>query len=742
MKYRFARVSSAHDSGTCAKRIGVSVATVLAIALAGCVPTPPTTSGQVALEGAALGLAGTPAPRIPDDWWRSLGDPQLDMLMAAGLAGSPSIAAATARLKSAEALLGEARAERDPQIAADGQLVRQRLSGRYTIPPPYAGSSRWIGTAQATLDWNLDLFGRQRAAIAEARASADAAALDTGAARLMIEGAIAQAYVDLDRTYRLADVARAFVEGREESVGIVQARIRNGLASQFDAHAAETLLAEARQALLRAESSRAVAENLLATLAGRGPDFARTIVRPMLHLEGIMPLPDVLPADLLGRRPDLLAAQARIDAALAGQRAARADFYPNIDLKALVGIASIGLSSLVSTDAATYGGGPAFRLPIFDGGRLRARYAGAGSEARSCDRGLQRCRAARRARGCRCVGADPCGRCRSRGAGADPVGSGGDCPPGSGAGEERAWQSARRAERWYAAALRTSGGGGASGGRGDPPRAARARARRGLRAATVVRHSGRKGTGMTDTRDDPMTTDPAPAPRGWSPARRRWLGLLAAVVLIGLIAWVVKLLFFTSAAIETDDAYVAGNVVAITAREAGTVVAIHADNTEAVRQGQKLIDLDPATIDVNFAAAEAELARQVRAVRSDFSAVDEGGASVTQAEAALGAAEADYGRRRAAATEGAISGEELAHAADAVTSARAALGVARSRLAQSRSLVQGLPVAQNPNVLAAIASLRRRRDRAQPHAHHGARERCRPRSAPCSSASRSRPERR
>ena len=108
-----------------------------------------------------------------------------------------------------------------------------------------------------------------------------------------------------------------------------------------------------------------------------------------------------------------------------------------------------------------------------------------------------------------------------------------------------------------------------------------------------------------------------------------------------------------------------------------------------------------------MAEAEAELARAVRGVRASFSSLDEGGAAVAEAEARLASARNDYARRRAAAADGAVSGEEVSHAADAVTLARAALNVARSRLTQSRDAVQGTSVSDNPAVLAAIAAVRR-----------------------------------
>ncbi|MES2288850.1 MAG: HlyD family efflux transporter periplasmic adaptor subunit [Pseudomonadota bacterium] len=212
---------------------------------------------------------------------------------------------------------------------------------------------------------------------------------------------------------------------------------------------------------------------------------------------------------------------------------------------------------------------------------------------------------------------------------------------------------------------------------------------------------------MTETAPPAPATPAADPSRGNPQARKRLLTILGLVVVIGLVVWAVYHFLLASPQEETDDAYVAGDIVAVTARDPGTVLAIHADNTQSVKTGQPLIDLDPDTVNVNLAAAEAELARAVRTTRASFTRLGETGAAVGQAQAELDRATNDYARRRSAAAEGAISGEELSHAADAVKVARANVALARSQQAQSQTAVQGTDVGTNPAVLSAIAAYRR-----------------------------------
>ncbi|WP_340317722.1 efflux transporter outer membrane subunit [Rhizorhabdus argentea] len=353
------------------------LAGLVATLLSGCASIPHVEPRVQTFTAATVGLEGAAALSAAGQWWTAFNDPQLDRIMADALAGNPSLDVAMGRLRAAQASIAANKAGLLPQISADVSESRVRISDKYTVPPPYAGTSRWIGSAQANLDWSLDLAGRQKALIAEARASANAAALDVEAARVTLSGAVAQAYINLARASEQAVIAARFVGSREEQLSLAQTRKRTDLSSDVDLRAAETLLAEARQAKIRADGDRALMVHALAALAGRGIDYYAGIGAPKLALQAGLPVPDGLPADLLGRRLDILAARARIEVADAGRKVARADFYPDLDIKAFVGLSAIGLGSLFTGGAATFGAGPALHLPIFQGGRLQANYRGA-----------------------------------------------------------------------------------------------------------------------------------------------------------------------------------------------------------------------------------------------------------------------------------------------------------------------------------------------------------------------------
>lgn len=358
----------------------VMVALAPALLITACVLPPKDEPRVTTVDAQALGLGSDKLQTVSGDWWKVFGDPQLNSLVDDALANNPSLAEALARVRGAQAQAQAAGAATRPGVTLDGEEVRQRFSENYYIPPPYGGGEYWVGQVGANLNWDLDFWGRQSDLIKQAKLQTQAATLDHASAQLALSGALAQAYLDLYRAYALADIATKAEQQRETLLKLTQDRVHAGLDTQLDVKSAEALLPQARAARLQAESARDLAVHHLAALAGHGADAYANIDRPQLTLDAALPLPQDLPIDLLAHRPDVLAARARVDAAVAGREAAKAAFYPDISLKAFAGYQSIGLDTLFKGGSGIWGFGPSVHLPLFDAQRLKAGYHGATAE--------------------------------------------------------------------------------------------------------------------------------------------------------------------------------------------------------------------------------------------------------------------------------------------------------------------------------------------------------------------------
>lgn len=356
----------------------LAACTLAALLLAGCVtPQREEPSGSL-IDSQSLGVeGGAPLEPIASDWWKAFGDSQLDTLMDEALRDSPSLAQALGRVRLAQARSQAEAAANQPRFAIDAEENYQRFSENYYIPPPFAGSNAWIGQATANMHWDLDFFGRQAALIRQSRSQLTASTLDLAAARLALAGAVAQAYVDLHRSWELLDVAARTQEQREQLLKLTQQRVAAGLDTQIELKIAESTVPQARTARVQAEAARDLAVHRLVALAGDGAARYAQVERPKLSLDAVLPLPDKLPLDLLAHRPDVLAARERVEAASAGRAAAHAAFYPNVSLTALIGTQAIGLDEILESGSRIFGIGPALHLPIFDAKRLRAAYKGA-----------------------------------------------------------------------------------------------------------------------------------------------------------------------------------------------------------------------------------------------------------------------------------------------------------------------------------------------------------------------------
>jgi NodT family efflux transporter outer membrane factor (OMF) lipoprotein len=353
-------------------RIGGVV--LAAMVMAGCVSAPDVEPQETAIPVAELGLDGPVYVAPTEGWWRELGDPQLDALVEQSLVQNPGLGAALARVRGAWEQSLAAAARTRPQLELETYLDRQHASANYIYPPPFAGSSFWAGSFGVNFAWHLDFWGRQAALIDQAGESARAAGMDAAAASLALSGSVAQTYVDLQRTAELQRVADRARAQRARVLDIAQRRVTAGIDTPVELRSAEAALAQVDLEREQLRLARKLLVHALAELSGSPANAQAAVVTPTIDLEQALPLPATLPADLLAHRPDVAAAQARIAATQAGWDAARAAFYPNIDLLGFVGVMGISVDKIFQSDSQAWQIGPALHLPIFDAGRLRANY--------------------------------------------------------------------------------------------------------------------------------------------------------------------------------------------------------------------------------------------------------------------------------------------------------------------------------------------------------------------------------
>jgi NodT family efflux transporter outer membrane factor (OMF) lipoprotein len=324
-------------------------------------------------------LSGTPidAAAWPKaQWWTAYGDSQLNDLINEALAGNPGLRIAEARTRAALAQVAATDSARAPSAGSSGQAVRGRFSEHGLFPPPYAGNWDTLALLTGTLSWQLDFWGKNRAAYESAVGAERAAEVDSQAARLSLAADIVHVYARLQEDSLQLQVARDTLNQREQVLRLTHDRNAAGLDSRVELTQAQAAVPATREQIDALEESAAHTRHVLAALTGAGPDRSLSIHDPTVSVMVQPELPTSVPAELLGHRPDLVAQRWRVEAASQGIREATAEFYPNVDLLAFVGLQNLGSTNLFSAANRQYGVAPAFTLPLFDAGKRRAKLAG------------------------------------------------------------------------------------------------------------------------------------------------------------------------------------------------------------------------------------------------------------------------------------------------------------------------------------------------------------------------------
>ncbi|KRE97643.1 multidrug RND transporter [Frateuria sp. Soil773] len=357
----------------------LAATTALTLALAGCASSgglhPDGTLTDPASLKAGRSLAGfavSPAAWPARDWWSGLGDAQLAALIDEALQDNPSLAAADARARAAQAAAGVADAARGPTVNGGASVAGAR-------PPGAFGEMAHFAVAKygyASFNWGLDLWGGKRAAWEAALGQARAADIEARAARVELSGNVARGYVQLGYAYAQQDVAKAELERAGKARELTRQRVAAGLDSQLQLKQVDAEVASAEREQALADRAIDAARSALSVLLGKGPDRGLDIARPQPLAPAALAVPAELPVELLGHRADLVAARWRVEAAGKDIKVAKTEFLPNVSLGAMAGLLSMGGGNLFEASSRFYQVGPSLSLPIFDGGRLRANLAG------------------------------------------------------------------------------------------------------------------------------------------------------------------------------------------------------------------------------------------------------------------------------------------------------------------------------------------------------------------------------
>jgi multidrug efflux system outer membrane protein len=354
-------------------------AAVLLSLLASCAGLPPKHKAVRLPESAPLdGLeAGAGGDWPEEQWWKRYRDSTLDQLIELGGANSPSLATARARYNSASQSVRLAAAESGAHLEASADADRQRLSENGVFPPRLLGFT-WYNQFDLGLQasYTFDWWGKQRDAVEAAMDQAHASQADRSAAALMLASSIADMYFAWQSDQSRLALARE-KESAVESQGLIVAeRVGAELNSADELDRAELSLAAARDQVAALQGSAKLRVVALAALVGKAiADLPPLTPKPLPSFPGN--LPDNVKIDLISRRADITASRWRIEAAEKSLASARAEFFPDVTVNALLGLSSLDVGKLLEYGSRVPQASAAIHLPIFDAGRLKARYGGA-----------------------------------------------------------------------------------------------------------------------------------------------------------------------------------------------------------------------------------------------------------------------------------------------------------------------------------------------------------------------------
>ncbi|MFM0522073.1 MULTISPECIES: efflux transporter outer membrane subunit [Caballeronia] len=363
------------------RRVKSAVAAAMAaLALAGCANYAGISSDkQIASPenfDATQSLPGQGGQWPALDWAKQFGDPQLPQLIDEALADNPTIAQAQSRIAKASAYIETSRSALYPKVNGSYSWTRELYSANALFPPPYGGTWYSENNVLASASWELDLWGKNRSRLNMAVSQQKAAEADMQQARVTLATSVARTYNQLALLYALRDVAQREIANRQDVGRITNGRVAAGLDTNVERRTAEGNVATSQTNSTELDGQIETVRYQLAALLGKGPDRGLQIAKPVINPDVNVALPDNVPADLVARRPDIVAARWQVEAATHNIKEAKAEFFPDINLAAGFGFDAFGWGRFLQASSRQIQIGPAIHLPIFDAGALRGQLKG------------------------------------------------------------------------------------------------------------------------------------------------------------------------------------------------------------------------------------------------------------------------------------------------------------------------------------------------------------------------------
>lgn len=353
---------------------------VAGVAVAGCSLAPTYQAPQVALpaqyETPAPPTVAAPTPG--QDWWRVYGSAELDRLQQQLIQSNPDLAAAVARYDRARAYAGQVRADRAPQLGLQGSALRNRQSDHRPLRSSTSNDFYDSDTAQVSLGWDLDLWGKLRNQARAASAQAQASGEDLAMARLGLQQQLASDYLGLRGLDAREQLLQASLADYRQALAMTTTLFSGGLVSELDVARARHQLANAGADLEQLHADRALMRHAIAELVGEPASGFALAADPAPVDEP--PVPASVPSELLQRRPDIAAAERRVYAANAGIGVARAAWFPSLSLTGQGGVQNAGEGELLTRGNRFFSLGPSIDLHLFDAGKRKAARAAAQAE--------------------------------------------------------------------------------------------------------------------------------------------------------------------------------------------------------------------------------------------------------------------------------------------------------------------------------------------------------------------------